>query len=142
MSEQPKQQSDLDAAMSKFEGNYIESSDLMHGHATLTIAGVVPPNTDKDKDGKGKLIDKPILSFERTTKRLIIGRTNERILKAIHGRKASGWIGKQITLGVRYLAEAFGEKNVPTIRIIPPADVPLPMSARNHFGTAEPKPRQ
>lgn len=127
----------LDAAMGRFEGNYIESADLMRAQAVLTIESVVPPNTESD--AKKKLINRPVISFRGTSKRFILGKTNERILRAVHGRKASQWAGKQIRLGVRYLAEAFGERDVPTIRIIPPPDVPLPMGVRKHYGTEQPR---
>ncbi len=129
----------LDAAMSRFEGNFIESADLMQRQVTLTISGVVPPGVERDKNGKGKEIDKPILSFERTEKRFILGKTNKRILTAIHGKRASEWIGKKVTLCVRYLPEAFGEKWVPTARIMPPSNIPLPMNCRKHFGYAAPQ---
>lgn len=129
---------DLDVQMARFEGNFIESADLMQKQATLTIEGVVPPMVEKDKNGQGKPIDKAIISFRGTTKRLIVGKTNERIIKAIHGKKASGWIGKQIKIGVRFLREAFGEKNVPTVRVIPPPEIPLPMAARKFFGAESP----
>jgi hypothetical protein len=128
----------LDAAMARYEGHFIESADLMQRSVTLTINGVVPPGVEKDKNGKGKVIEKAILSFDKTSKRFILGKTNERILKAIHGKKASGWIGKPVTLCVRYLPEAFGEKWVPTCRVMPPSNVPLPMNCRKHFGLAKP----
>jgi hypothetical protein len=128
----------LDAAMAKFEGDFVEAADLMQRSVTLTISGVVPPNVEKDRGGKGKLIDKPIFSFEKAAKRFICGKTNRRIIQAIHGKKASQWIGKTVTLGVRYLKEAFGEKNVPTVRVLPPPGVPIPMSARKFFGSEHP----
>jgi len=134
---------DLDSACEKYQGAFVESADLMHlaNGVTLEIEKVTPPDKEKDKDGKGKLINKPILTFRGARKRFIVGKTNERILKAIHGKKASGWKGKKITLGVRYLEKAFGELNVPTIRIIPPENIPLPMSTRDHFGRPEPWPK-
>lgn len=132
---------DIDTKMAKYEGNFLESSDLMHSPpVTVVIADVKPPNTEKSADGRK--IDKPILVFEKATKWFVCGKTNIRILKAWHGKKPSSWIGRQVTIGVRYLKAAFGESNVPTLRIIPPNTVPLPMSARKWFGRETPYPTE
>lgn len=131
---------ELDAACAKYEGDYLESADLMHRPpCVLQIAEVVPPCVEKD--ATKRLIDKPIFRFEKATKRMIMGKTNQRIVKAIHGNKASGWIGQTVTIGVRYidLPEALGGKDCPTLRVIPPDGVPIPVSARRWYGTEKPK---
>jgi len=129
--------SELDKKMEQYQGDFVESADLMHlPPVTLKIAGVVPPKTEKDS--AKKIIERPILSFEKARKRLVVGKTNERILKALLGAKASGWIGKDVTIGVRYLAEAFGQKNVPTLRIIIPDGKPVPFSVKKHYGKETP----
>ena len=128
---------ELDAKMEQYQGDFVESADLMNiPNVTLRIAGVVPPETEKDK--AKKLIKRPIISFEKARKRMVIGKTNERILKALLGAKASSWIGKDVTIGVRYLAEAFGQKNVPTLRIIIPPGKPVPFSVQKHYGKETP----
>ncbi len=117
-----------------FEGNFIKADDILSsGPIVVTITEIVGPN--KEKDAKGRLINRPILSFKGATKRLIVGKLNCRIIAMLHGKKASKWIGVSVTLGARYLKEAFGEKNVPTVRVIPPADKPLPFSMRVWFGS-------
>lgn len=135
---------DLNAAMARFDGPFIEAADLMSREDfTVTIENVIEPMTEKD--ARNKLIDKPILVLRGAKKRLIVGKTNVRMLKALHGAKATEWIGKEIKIGVRYLEEAFGERNVPTVRILPTADVPAPMAVRKHLGSKEPigaKPRR
>jgi hypothetical protein len=137
MADQTDDMKSLDDAMAKFEGNFLESADLMHDPPVrVVISAVAPPNTERDS--AKKLIDKPILDFQGAKKRFILGKTNKRILKAWHGKKASGWIGKEIVIGVRYLKESFGQKNMPTLRIIPPKDVPLPKAARDFFGQETP----
>lgn len=124
---------DLDKQMQRFEGPYLESSDLLHvSPIQVTIASVIPPKTERSADKK--LIDKPILTFDRAKKRLIVNKTNERILKAMFGKHASGWVGKKITLAVRVLDKAFGHENVPTIRIVPDADTLVPFSVHKHMG--------
>ncbi len=121
----------------QYEGDFVESADLMRsGQVTLTIAAVVPPGTERSKDGRP--IDLPIIAFEGATKRFVCSKTNERIVKAIHGPKVADWVGKQITLQVRYLRQAFGEWNVPTLRVVPPEGIPIPMAARKYFGKSEP----
>lgn len=128
----------LDAEMARYSGHYLESCDLMQQPATLVIEAVYPPNSRKDQDGKGRPIDKPVLSFKGTSKELILGATNERLVKACLGRKASAWIGKSLKLSVRFLKEAFGQTNVPTIRVVLPPDVPMPFNCRKHYGADRP----
>ncbi len=123
----------------QYEG-YLESADLMHADdVRVTIKEVIPPNTEKSKDGK--LIERPILVFEQGKKnRMVVGKTNERILKAQFGAKTAAWVGQGITIGVRYLEKAWAERNVPCIRIIPPPGCPVPWTARQekNFGRKEP----
>lgn len=128
---------ELDSAMARFEGDFVESADLMQGPpVTLRIAGIVPPETETDAGGK--IITKPIIAFEKARKRFVMGKTNERILKAIHGKKASAWIGKDITISVRYLRKAFEQENVPTLRIVIPDGMPVPFNVKKHYGKATP----
>lgn len=120
-----------------FVGNFMDSSDIMDkGPVTVTIADVVAPN--KEKDGSGKVINKAILSFEKASKRLIANKTNCKVIAMLYGNKPSLWIGKPITLGVRYLEKAFGQTNVPTVRVIPPDDKPLTFGMRRNFGSEKP----
>jgi hypothetical protein len=120
-----------------FTGNFLDSSDLMgKGNVTVTISDVVPPGVEKD--AAKKTIDKPIIAFEKTSKRLVLGKVNMKILKMQHGDKASEWIGKKITLCVRYLEKAFGQTNVPTIRLVPDADKPMTFGMRKNYGAEHP----
>lgn len=120
-----------------FVGNFMDSSDIMEkGLVTVKISDVVAPN--KEKDGSGKIINKPILSFEKSTKRFIANKTNCKVIAMMYGKKPSLWIGQSITLGVRYLEKAFGQTNVPTVRVIPPDDKPLTFGMRRNFGSDKP----
>lgn len=124
-------------ARDRYVGNFIESADLMHSDpVTLAIADAIPPGTEKSADGR--LIDRPIIAFEKTDKRFILSKTNERLVKAMHGSKPRSWTGQPITLTVRYLPKAFGETNVPTVRVVLPDGVPMPMACRKHYGQAQP----
>jgi hypothetical protein len=127
-------QADLDERMaSQFEGNFLDAADLMaSGTKTVTISDVSPPGAERDSTRK--VIDKPIVSFEKTAKRLILNKTNAKVIAMAHGKKASQWIGKKITLTVRWLDKAFGETNVPVIRVVPPAGKELTFGMRKRYG--------
>lgn len=132
----------LDESCARFEGNFVEAADLMNvPPPTLTITHVAPPGTERAADKR--VIDKTILTFDGARKRLIVGKTNIQILAAMFGKKPSGWIGKRIKLGVRYLKEVvvpFKATNVPTVRVIPPPEVEasLPLKARKWMGAEKP----
>lgn len=128
---------ELDEAMaSQYTGNFLDASDLMkRGTVTLTISGVVAPGTEKDAGGKS--IKPAILAFEKAKKRLILNKTNQKVIAMAHGSKASEWTGKSITLCVRWLEKAFGQFNVPVIRVVPPEGTELTFSMRSKYGAAE-----
>jgi len=126
---------------SQFEGNFLDATDIpiINGDSpgiTVEISGVVPPNAEKDNTGKQ--INKTILSFKGAKKRLIINKVNARVLCQLHGKKASEWVGKKVTLVVRYLEKAFGQFNVPVIRIKADETHPLTFGVRKHYGSEKP----
>jgi hypothetical protein len=98
----------------------------------LTIIDVVAPNIEKDSGGK--LINKPIISFKGAKKRLILNKINQKIIAMAYGTKPSLWADKKITLTVRILASAFGQVNVPVVRIVPPDGIALTFGMRKHYG--------
>lgn len=130
-----------DAVNSRFEGDYVESAELMpfKGGAKVVIESVIPPNTEKD--ARKKLIDKPIVVIKGGTKnkKMIVGKTNFRVLKSLFG-SPSKWIGKEITIAARYLpkSQGFGQANCPCVRVIPPKGHPIPKSAYDFMGTEFP----
>lgn len=128
--------SDIDEQMAKYEGEFLEAADLMRatGDVDVEISAVVAPGVEKD--ARKKLIERPILSFTGKHKRLILGKVNTRILRAMFGVKASSWVGKRIKLCVRY-GDWFGQKDVPTIRIV--CEVPMPWGSRQHYGREQPE---
>lgn len=122
----------------RFEGDFVESADLMRcPPVTKTIKAVVKPGSEKCANKR--VIDRPIIEFEGSSKRFICSKTNERLIKAIYGPKTSEWAGKQVTLMVRYLIEAFGEPDVPTLRIVLPRGIPMPFSVRKWYGSEKPR---
>ena len=128
---------ELDHEMAQYEGNFLHSADIMScPPITVVISEIIPPNTIKD--AKGNLIDKTVLGFEHAKKRFILNKTNRDIIKMHHGPKYSGWFGKPITIGVRYLAKAFKNERVPCLRVVPPDETALPVAMRPFYGTATP----
>ena len=118
----------------QFQGEFIESADIMgSGPITLTIKEVLPRNTVEDS--QKRLIDKPILVFEKAAKKFIVNKTNEKILRSRYGKN---WSGNEVTLIVTYLKEAFGELNVPAVRVQEFEGVPLPFSVRRKYGSLKP----
>jgi hypothetical protein len=126
---------DLDTEMrAAFEGNFLDASDLSGKDITVVIESIIAPK--KEKDSTGKVIDKTIIAFKGAKKRFIANKTNAKCLSMLFGNKASLWIGKEVTLTTRYLAEAFGQKNVPVVRVKVDADK-LTFGMRKKYGAAE-----
>jgi hypothetical protein len=117
---------------------WIEAADLMQGGPfTLTVKSVSAPNTEKDSDGA--LMEEPVIWFEEVPKGLVLGcKTNKRNVNAQLSTKAASWVGKKLTICARYLANAFGEKNVPAIRVLMPPGIPLPWQSRGQMGKETP----
>lgn len=99
-----------------FKGNFIEALHLagLPKGKTLTIKSVADPGTVKSADKK--VIDRPILYFEETDKGLILNKTNARTIGLRHGNEMNEWTGKTVTL-FGTVCDAFGEKNVPCVRV-------------------------
>jgi hypothetical protein len=98
---------------------YLHAEDLLKDgkwtEATVVIESVLPPNTVKSADGT--LITKPVVCFEKTNKRLVLGSDNGRLMICEQGtNKIQDWTGKPVTL---YAAAGnwFGQKNVAAIRV-------------------------
>lgn len=99
---------------------------------TLTVKAVDPPGTHKSADGEE--IDKPVLSFEETPKRLILCSLNQRLAKYAAGTaKATKWIGKKITL-YPVTGNWFGQKNVAAIRVRVASEVAHPHIDKKTMG--------
>ena len=119
----------------QFTGNFLSAVDL-DKDVTVTIAAVTKPN--EEKDASGKVIDKRVLTFTGAKKRLILNQINSKVIALLHGKKSADWVGKPITLTVRYLEKAFGQRNVPVIRVVPSEDHPLTFGMRKNYGSPTP----
>lgn len=97
---------------------------------TLTVKAVHPPGTVKKKEGG--TIDKPVVEFEKTAKRLVLCKTNQRLAHMVMGTaKVSEWVGKKMTLYAGR-GKAFGYMT-PWIRIRTTAGM-TPYGVRKHLG--------
>lgn len=124
----------------RYEGNFLEAADLPEGAVVnAVIEAIVAPDTEKD--AAGKPIRKALVQFKGKSKRLVLNKTNYRVLKLLFGVDSQKWIGKEVQLQRRYLdaAQAFGQPNELTIRILPPVGTPLPKSVRVFMGHREPQ---
>lgn len=121
----------------RFDGNFLDANDVRSaGDITLEISGVVPPNTEYD--AKKKLINRRIVSFKGAKKRLILNTVNSKIIVQLHGDLAQEWVGKKITLTTRWLESAFGQRNVPVIRVVPNSEGDLTFGMRKNYGSPRP----
>lgn len=123
----------------RYEGHFLEAIDLPEGKLVpVTIEDVALPDTEKDSSGK--TIRKAIIGFKGKGKRLILSKTNYRILKHVFGKDTSGWLAKETSLQRRYLdaKHGFGRENEMGIRFIPPVGMPIPKSIFEQMGSATP----
>lgn len=126
----------------RYEGTFLEAIDLPEGVvAKVVIEALVPP--DKEQDAAGNVIKKAILAFQGRKKRLILNKTNYRMLKVILGADPVKWIGQEVGITRRYLdaKHAFGVENEMCIRVIPSPGTPIPKSVRDFLGSRIPAPR-
>lgn len=115
---------------------YLHAEDFLKdgkwGEYTLAIKDVHPENTVKSADGK--LIDKPVLEFAETEKRMVLGVTNQRLAKCSMGTsKPKAWVGKKLTL---YPSQGnwFGQADVVAIRIRVPSGKARPFVTPSQLG--------
>lgn len=126
---------DKDELRLELGGEYLYAEDfLVDGEwkqYSLVIAKVYPRGTLKTKEGKS--IDRNVLEFEKSAKRLVLNKTNERLCKLVIGsNKVSQWIGKSLTLYAVANVAAFGQRTC-AIRIRVPKDM-VPYGTRKHLG--------
>lgn len=119
---------------------FLSADDIGYGHEggnviSATIERIAEPGTVKD--ATGKVVDREVVYFKKATKALVLNSTNTRILRLTYGRDKAEWIGKPIQLTVRFV-NAFGERDIPTIRVMPPDGVPLPFGVRKWAGRGTP----
>lgn len=77
-----------------FPGRFMKAGQFKGRDVTLTITAVDRENlgSEKEKDVR------PILSFQRTEKMLVLNKTNGLCLLEMFGRATGEWVGKRVTL--------------------------------------------
>ena len=95
-----------------FPTDYVTAADLGGVDKTVTVASVVQ---EKLTMQGGVTEDAWILSFNEAKKKLVLNKTNAKLIAAHHGEESDDWIGKQITL---YATQCkFGRDTVDCIRV-------------------------
>ena len=97
----------------QFDSDYLEAAHL-DAPTTLVIESVSPRGTRKAKDGKP--IDKPILTFAKVKRALVLNKTNAKVIALMFGNRMDEWAGKSITLYAT-TCKAFGNDKTPCIRV-------------------------
>ncbi|NDD52816.1 hypothetical protein EBZ39_02880 [bacterium] len=101
----------------QFRGDFIDALCVSRDDDTvLTIDAVYASGTQKCADGR--TIDKPVLGFKGTAKKLILNKTNAKILGLLYGNEMDNWIGRKLALFLT-TTEAFGQKDVLAVRVRP-----------------------
>jgi len=119
---------------------FLDSVDIGYdttGGKSVTVAIDHYKPAGEVKDASGTVVNKPVLYFAKAKKALILNRTNEKALILIHGKDRDKWQGQPVTLTVRFV-NAFGQSDVPTIRVEPPKGLPLTFGMRKWQGKAKP----
>ena len=114
----------------QIESKFIGSFDIPEGKTvSLEISKVIPPGHEELHPGV--MVDKTVLEFNGTPKKLILNNTNFKVLCVIHGLKPSRWVGKKIEI-IEGRTGAWKENNVPCVRVVCPKGAALPYEARKH----------
>ena len=98
----------------------------------VVVKEVIAPNTVKSADGK--LITKGIIVVGNRNKRLVLGKTNERLMVCAMGTSSTKqWIGKKVKL-YPVSGSWFGQDDVCAIRISLPKGATKPYVNPNLMG--------
>lgn len=96
-----------------FPSEYLNEADLKGKDVSLTISKVWKDDLPIEGGAKRKSV---VIAFEKTTKKLVLNKTNAATVVGLHGREANDWVGKKITL-YPTTCKFKGDPNYPCIRI-------------------------
>lgn len=109
-----------------FPNDYIASHDLRGKDVTKTISKVV---TEALRMSGGRSETKPVVLFSDSKKKLVLNKTNAKIIASIYGNDTAGWVGKAVTLYPTMTN--FGTAKVDCVRVREgkPKQAPVPEEA-------------
>ena len=95
-----------------FPSDFVKADDLDGRDVTKTIKSVT---MDELTMSGGKKKTSPVIRFSDAEKKLVINKTNAKIIAGMYGNETDNWVGKKITM---FPTETtFGAETVPCIRI-------------------------
>lgn len=95
-----------------FPNDYIASHDLRGRDVVKTIKSVT---LEKLRMSGGRAEKKPVVLFSDTPKKLVLNKTNAKLIAAQHGADTDKWNGKKITLYPT--TTLFGTATVDCVRV-------------------------
>jgi hypothetical protein len=95
-----------------FPTDFIAAVELKGREVTLTITSV---KIEQVRMAGGAKQPKPVLTFERTKKKLALNKTNAGTIAELYGSEAEKWVGHPIT--IYPTTTQFGRETVPCIRV-------------------------
>lgn len=95
-----------------FPNDFLGAPDLQGADQFVTIKCI---QFEELKGEKGRTDNKYCMYFNETPKKLVLNKTNAKIISEIHGDDTNMWVGKQVSLYPT--TTKFGRKTVDCIRI-------------------------
>lgn len=96
-----------------FPSPYLRTNDIPAQGIVLTVKGV---EEEKFEQRAGKTVTKPMMAFQETSQKLILNRTNAKLMEKFTGTpETEEWVGRKIRLAV--VEVEYGGDIVPAIRI-------------------------
>jgi hypothetical protein len=115
-----------------YPNRFMKAGEFKGKDVTLTITKVIL----EELAGKVGPEKKGILCFARTTKQLVLNKTNGLCLKALFGRNTDEWIGKKVTF---FPAEIQFEDNDLAIRVRGSPDITAPVTFELKLARKKPR---
>jgi len=103
---------------SLYDREFVGAWELQGKDVIVTISKVVGGELTAVGGRKSK---KPILSFEGKEKKMIVNKTNAKVIAALYGTIVEYWVGKRITLFVGMTRDPSTGGDIECLRVRPTA---------------------